>query len=204
MTSISSTARKIIRIPTETELERNGSFVAVYCRNMQPYLNYDRPINCPRDQKFAHIMMQLRWDGVFGFPGGKVDPGETLRQACVREAMEEINLAINEADLIPVCSHKEEGGNFAAHLYALEVDASRMLPIIQDSWSALDAEAEVCGVIAPRISMYGAEQGKGILQFATKTPMSFSAKHELITMLETRNLVDESGIKLFHNAMAAA
>lgn len=47
-----------------------------------------------------------RW----GFPGGKVDPGETPAQALVRETFEETGLVISEQDLVPVHSDVCPGG----------------------------------------------------------------------------------------------
>ncbi len=194
---------KIVEILLEELAEHNGAFVAIYTRTMQPYLNYDRPIDCPKDQKFSHVLMQLRWDGVFGFPGGKVDPGETLRQACVREAKEEIGVDFKEEQLIPVCSHKQEGGSFAAHLYAVEVTPEEMQDAIKRSWTAQDADAEVCGVIAPRVSLYGLNQGKGIISFVKATPMSFSARHELVLVLERLQLLSAEEMKLLRAALSA-
>jgi len=34
------------------------------------------------------------YDGWWEFPGGKLDPGETFEQCCVREIQEEVNLSI--------------------------------------------------------------------------------------------------------------
>ncbi len=188
-------APKIIEIPRGRLQKRNGAFVAMYCREVRPYLNYDRPIECARDQAFPYILMQLRWDGAFGFPGGKVDPGETLIEACVREADEEINAQIPPSELELICSHMEEGGDFAAHLFAREVTVDGLHEAIRRSWTAKDADAEACGVIAPRISMHGGEEGKGFARFARRTPMSFSARHELVMVLERLKLLDEANIK---------
>ena len=37
-------------------------------------------------------MLQLRFDGLLGFPGGLVDPGENVVKGLNRELQEEINL----------------------------------------------------------------------------------------------------------------
>lgn len=195
---------KLIEVPTEQMAANNGAFVAIYCRDVRPYLNYDRPIACAKDQKFPYVLMQLRWDGVFGFPGGKVDPGETLRQACVREAREEIGVSIKEEDLVPVCSHMREGGNFAAHLYAVEVDVDGLHAAIKSSWTAQDADAEVCGVIAPRVSLFGSASGKGIVRFIRQTPMSFSARLELVLVLERMQLLDPADLQMLRTALAGS
>ncbi|MBX9668059.1 MAG: NUDIX hydrolase [Candidatus Obscuribacterales bacterium] len=187
---------KIVEIGKEEVLERNGAFVAIFCRTIKPYVDYNRPIDCAKEQTFSHVLMQLRWDGAFGFPGGKVDPGETLKQACVREADEEIGAQLTEEQLIHVCSHKEEGGNFAAHLYAVEVDEAGLQEAIRRSWTAKDAIAEACGVIAPRISMYGVNADKGISLFLSRAPMSFSARHEFILVLERLKLLEAAEVEL--------
>jgi 8-oxo-dGTP pyrophosphatase MutT (NUDIX family) len=55
-------------------------------------------------------------DSQWGFPGGKVDPGETTEQAAVREVGEEMGLQLDPEFLIPIfcdlCVGKKDGKNF--------------------------------------------------------------------------------------------
>ncbi|MBY0552713.1 MAG: NUDIX hydrolase [Candidatus Obscuribacterales bacterium] len=192
----------IVEVPVEQLSERNGAFLAMFCRDVRPYTGYDRPIDCPQDQSFAYILMQLRWDSLFGFPGGKVDPGETPRQACLREAREEVGVNIDVDKLIPLCTHMHEAGNFAAHLYALEVDAKTMQDAIRSSLTAQDALAEVSGVIALRVSLHGHEQGRGIAHFISQAPMSFSARQEVLLIIERLKLLNDEELRTVRETVA--
>lgn len=52
------------------------------------------------------FLMIRRKDGSWGFPGGKVEDGETLRGAAVREVKEEIGVSFHYRDMKISCSHK--------------------------------------------------------------------------------------------------
>jgi len=64
----------------------------------------DRPVDMHKaagtiivDRKF--MVERSRGKSVWGHPGGKLEPGETAKQALVREFKEEFNITVQEADL---------------------------------------------------------------------------------------------------------
>lgn len=69
----------------------------------------------------------------WGFPGGKVDPGESHCEAAVRETMEEIGFEMKPDELIPVysgkCEGKIDGVNYwvATYLYTHTVNEEDFL-----------------------------------------------------------------------------
>lgn len=69
----------------------------------------------------------------WSLPGGKVDPGETDLDAVVRETLEECNLELNPADLVPIFSricYGKDGNNYwtTTYLYLGEWDIGKSNP----------------------------------------------------------------------------
>ncbi|MBV7410054.1 NUDIX domain-containing protein [Maritimibacter sp. DP1N21-5] len=55
--------------------------------------------------------------GLWGFPGGKVDPGEHAGSAAVRELFEETGIRATEGPLLGVTPVRQEGFAFDLHGY---------------------------------------------------------------------------------------
>lgn len=77
------------------------------------------------DSLVPMVLLQQRWDGRVGFPGGKVDPDESLVECAAGEAAEEAGILIEDhAQLSHVISH--ETARMRLHLLRLDLGCVSM------------------------------------------------------------------------------
>src|SRR5262245_31324187 len=68
------------------------------------------------------VLVLSRLRGVWELPGGRIDPGESPRQAAIRELVEESGCVARDARWLGVVEVNDDGPRFGALLYC-EVDA---------------------------------------------------------------------------------
>merc|ERR1712213_131180 len=117
------------------------------------------------DSRRALVMMQVRFDGYMGFPGGLVDPEDaSVVDGLNRELSEEINLSPDHKvsqDQFVACTYDEtpEGkADNLRYLYAKQVTEDQFKRIEADGLAAKDYGTEVMGLFrVPIVNPYSTD-----------------------------------------------
>ncbi|XP_055486767.1 U8 snoRNA-decapping enzyme [Leucoraja erinacea] len=148
--------------------------------------------------RFA-VLMQMRFDGKIGFPGGFMDPRDgTLEEGLNRELCEELGcdskvLRIMEADY--ASSHATEAlpQKVVAHFYTKRITLEELRKVEACSMQAKDHGREVLGVI--RVPLYTLRDGFGGLPaFLTNTFIG-NAREQLVEALRKLRLLNEAELR---------
>lgn len=121
--------------------EKNSVFVAF----VSPVGTDGAPVN------LGYI---VRWNGELGFVGGQVDAGESLEQALLREAYEEVGADLDPARLVPVCSHAMtgKGPTQHTHFYVYQVSRDELFALRQEALLAPHAQTEVAAFVVAHLT----------------------------------------------------
>ena len=141
---------KTLRIENGTMGTKNSVFVAFYTKAYHHYQTNEECRNWGKqawNTKVALLGTIMRWDGSFGFVGGKVDQGENLIQAAIRETKEEVGTEINADQLTLMCSHEMIEGDFKqnTHVYLCEVTPAAIYDIQKNSQTSEHGAIESSG-----------------------------------------------------------
>lgn len=120
-------------------------------------------------------MMQGRWSNDLGFPGGKVEAGETIMMAAIREAKEEVNVDLIEESLEFLCSHSNDN-KMHTHLFVYHTDIDTIKTIMKESVDSEHFVDELGGTLLVYLEDFG--RGKGIENLLTAS-LASTVREEL-------------------------
>ncbi len=118
--------------------------------------------------------------GLWSIPGGQLEPGESLKEACKREVFEETALCIDVKEIIAVVERRVEGFHYVViDFFATLIDDNCKQPVAQSDvseacWVAIENLAEyqlVAGleeIILRTYRLFNAESIKGLMDVDCK------------------------------------
>lgn len=144
----------------------------------------------------AAVLMQMRFDGHVGFPGGLIESGEEVVHGLIRELYEEINIDPKSIQLTEdnhVVSHFCESTGLLLHFYVLEVPQEKLKEIEKKALESHDHGGEVMGTF--RVPLY--TMSDGVRGFPTFLRNSFvgNSCRQLLTGLRHASIMSEEEIK---------
>lgn len=143
-----------------TKGNKDCVFLVAYAKDCKPYIKYKEVED--QQQTMPMVFMQLRWSGDFGMPGGKVDAGESLLQALIRETKEEIGYDIKDSPK-PMATFVGSESGYHIHSYSLEVPFDKLVKMRNESVNAEHSLAECSGYNLIHLTHY--ENGQGLDTF---------------------------------------
>ncbi|MEG0072885.1 MAG: NUDIX hydrolase [Clostridia bacterium] len=188
---------KIIKIKTGEihKDKQNCVFVSVLCKDAMPFINLkEQKKNRDKNMKIPMVLMQFRWDGKIGFPGGKVDDldkengivtKETLIKSLVREMEEELNLDTSTVDISkfkPLCTFLMK--NNCIHNFIYEVSFDELKKIYRDTVDVDNILSENCGSIVLHLKEYSTDKGLAAIRSHKYCATALLELEEVLKYLE--------------------
>ena len=159
----------------------HAAFVAVLAKLDASELLKENEFKHIKENPSQKILMVHRWDGRIGFPGGKVDEGETLVEAAKRELFEEVGLKENIKDEV-FCSF--ELGSINVHVFVHDLGTlTHELFIFNSSAMILLSKTygfEVCPFWAP----FSKNDPKSLNRLLESNNLVSSVKETLVDILK--------------------
>lgn len=169
---------------------------AAHCMLYAPWNEQVFELYAPR----AALLMQLRFDGYLGFPGGLVDGDETPIEAVNREMKEEMNFDTSKHSVAVrhhVVSHVNEAMGFVAHFYALPVPFPDFLDVERVCLTADDYGKEVLGILRPPLYTMG-DHYRGFPAFLDHNFIG-NSREQLLESLVKCNIMSKDEIQIALN-----
>ncbi|XP_013782806.1 U8 snoRNA-decapping enzyme-like isoform X2 [Limulus polyphemus] len=152
----------------------------------------------------ASVLMQLRFDGLLGFPGGIIEREEDIVCGLNRELQEEINLdlgrfMVREADHL--ISHVNHRHKFVFHFYSLPVTFEEFRAIEKQNLEATDYGNETLGIL--RVPLYTMKDGyHGLAAFLNQQFVGNAKDQLLYGLAKLKILTPEELSEAIHKSQA--
>ncbi|CAG0899316.1 unnamed protein product [Cyprideis torosa] len=142
------------------------------------------------------VLMQMRFDGYLGFPGGLVDPGEEPLESLNRELHEEINLDLTKFGVtqdLHICSHVCHKNRVVLHFYLKEIFEADLPSIERSALDAHDYGHEALGTIRVPLFTMG-DKYRGFPAFLDQNFVG-NSRTQLLLGLEKSGLLSADDLK---------
>ncbi len=103
-----------------------------------------------KDEKDRYLLVQEKQPNAYGLwnlPAGWIDEGETLQQAAVREAKEEVGLDVELTDQKPLVSVLNKSKNRMLNSFGARIIGGQLTPqkeeLLDAKWYSLEEVAEL-------------------------------------------------------------
>ncbi|XP_026882761.2 U8 snoRNA-decapping enzyme isoform X2 [Electrophorus electricus] len=135
------------------------------------------------------VLMQMRFDGLLGFPGGLVKPSEeSLEAGLTRELQEEVGVPVAVTADDYVSSHLAPAPPcLITHFYTKKIEEAELIDIERAAVAtAADHGLEVLGMV--RVPLYTLRNGGGLPWFLSHSFIS-NSRAQLLEALQRLGLV---------------
>ncbi|XP_073679821.1 U8 snoRNA-decapping enzyme [Garra rufa] len=141
------------------------------------------------------VLMQMRFDGLLGFPGGLVNPSkETLEAGLSRELHEEVGVAVHVGVDNHICSCLSSScSELIMHFYIKKMTESELKELEKAAvTTATDHGFEVLGMV--RVPLYFLRNGGGLPYFLSHSFIS-NSRAQLLSALQRCRLLSQGEIE---------
>ncbi|CAM9999134.1 unnamed protein product [Lampetra planeri] len=153
--------------------------------------------------KSSEIVMQMRFDGTLGFPGGFLDPGEAcLEDGLNRELQEEVGCTVQLTEADYLCSHVcQHPRPIVNHLYARKLTLTELRALEVSAVQARDHGGEVLGMV--RVPLYTLRGGRGGLPLFLRNRFIGNARDQLLYALRKLGILTPEELQAAENTSRA-